>query len=212
MTKILLLLSFLWPFVVFWTPHRLKGTGLWSFLFRRTLIVLPYLFWTRLMDLKKIQLSFGWGCLLLATVTLLIWWERNEYRFKASVLYANLAGSMRQADFFVSLYNLSIFILAEEVFFRLGFLSVFPNMWAVIGQAVAFVAAHYVTPWGKSLRLKDLARQFTFALVAGCYFWVTGDLILCVLGHVLLNMPEFIHLFHRFSLKPSEDEVLYGSF
>ncbi|WP_347358620.1 CPBP family intramembrane glutamic endopeptidase [Bdellovibrio sp.] len=212
MMQIWLLLSFLLPFAVFWAPHRMKGPGLRSFLFRRTLIVLPYLLWMGLLDLKKIQWNLAGVSLLIATVALLIWWERKEYLFKASAVYAGLAGRMNKENFFASLYNLSVFILAEEVFFRLAVLSVFPNKWAVVGQAVAFVAAHYATPWGKSLALKDLARQFVFALVAGSYFLATGDLIVCVLGHALLNMPEFIHLFRRFSMKPSEEEVLYGSF
>lgn len=208
----LLILSFLFPLAVFWMPAKIKGQGMRAFFLRRTLIVLPYLMWLGCLDLNKIQWKALASVALFSIVALLVIWERDEFLFKASQTYASLAGPLRKSIYFASLFNLLVFILGEEAFFRLGVLSILQISGAVVVQALAFVAGHYLTPWGKSFQIKDLLRQFVFALVVGMYFLETRDFFSCVLAHLILNLPEFIHLFRRAQMKSSKDEVFCGTF
>lgn len=207
-----LLISFVIPLMIFWIPQRLKKQKLHAYIIRRTLIVLPYLLWLNIFDWNKVQWSYLKIILFLFVVILLIWWERTEYFFKVSSLHAQLAGKLGTADFFSRFINLSVFVIAEEVFFRLGVLSNFNSNWGVFGQSVAFVVSHYLTPWRDTLTKKDLIRQFIFSMAAGFYFVETNDLFMCILGHALLNFPEFIHLLRRLKLQPLIGEDFNGTF
>jgi hypothetical protein len=188
-------------------PAKMKGQGVRAFLFRRFLIIFPYLLWLRLLDLKKGQWQTLQILFLFSMVVLLLFWERDEFKFKTSKMYANLSGPLNKTKYFANIFNLLAFVLGEEAFFRLGILSIIHSQVAVVLQALAFVGGHLLTPWGKSFQVKDLIRQLIFSLVVGIYFFETNNFILCVLAHLILNIPELIHLFHRLNLKTFEDEV-----
>lgn len=205
-----LILSFLFPLAMFWMPAKMKGQGMLTFVARRTVIVLPYLMWLVFFEPSIVQWRVTETLVLFSTLLVLVLVRKDEFLFKASKTYAGLAGPIDKKMFFASLYNLLIFLIGEEAFFRLGILSVSPTKTAVVLQALGFVFGHYLTPWGRSFRLEDLLRQFIFSLVAGLYFFATKDILVCVFSHLILNLPEFIHIFRRVQIKPSEHEIFCG--
>lgn len=211
MVYVSLFFSFLFPLAVFWMPARFKGQSTLSFILRRTLIVLPYMFWLVVLDVNQIQWRAVDSIILFGTVAILLLWEKDDFLFKASQTYAGLVGPLEKPKFIVNMFNLLVFVVAEEAFFRLGILTVFETRWAVGLQALAFVAGHYLTPWGKSFRAKDLLRQGVFAVVAGIYFLETKDFLSCALAHLVLNSAELIHLVRRVQIKTPEEEVFCGT-
>lgn len=196
MNVLALLVTFLLPLLVFWIPAKFKGTGLIAFFIRRTIVVTPYLMWIKLLmpveHFKLLSISL----LMLVTLTLILS-EREKYKFKISSTYAAIAGPINRREFICTTYNLVIFVIAEEVFFRMAILTVYPSVWAVFVQSFLFVAGHYLTPWGHNLSSKDLARQLVFSLASGIYFLTSHDLIFCMVSHFILNSHELIHLSRR---------------
>lgn len=212
MKYLILILSFLLPLAMCWLPASLKGRGVFAFLVRRTLIVTPYLAWLPVLSWHKTSVNLKAGVVLLVVILGLMWWEKGEFAFKMSSSYAELTGPLKRADFLLCIFNLLLFLVGEEAFFRLGVLTLLPSWEGVVIQALAFVAAHRLTPWGKRFNGKDLARQFIFSLVAGAYFLMTKDFLLCLFAHLAINSPEIVHYVRRARLKSSHGEMSHGPF
>jgi membrane protease YdiL (CAAX protease family) len=209
MLYLLLGISILIPQGLFRLPQRFKGYGHLAFIIRRTLIAMPYVLW--LTYISWPPPNFDLQCvaaLLVVTVGLLVS-EGDAYKLKASCVYAQVLGPLKSIEMVCSIYNLILFLLAEEVFFRLTLLTIFENTWGVIFQAILFVAAHRLSPWGKSFTKNDIARQFIFSIGAGTYFLLTHDLVFCISAHLLLNSAEFILLWQRHKLKKINEDISY---
>lgn len=210
MMYLCLLFSFLFPLAIMWIPASFKGQGNYAVMVRRSVLLIPYMAWGYFLDLAKMEVLTVYFGVFLSGVVVLIFLEKNDYLFKCSQNYAELAGPLQGKKVLVCIYNIIIFVVAEELFFRLGILSVIEDVWGIFLQAVAFVLAHRLTPWGSNFSGGDLGRQFLFSVAAGFYFLVTKDIFTCIMAHFLLNLPDIVHLIRRWRLSKLAGEEVNG--
>lgn len=182
---------------MYWIPARIKNKYLPNLFLRRLLFLSPYLVWILS---YRFSPTFHFPALV-AFVALPIaanfFWRRNALRLRMNHSINQLAGEIRYPEFSQAMALWLLAACAEEIFFRHAFLSQVPTLSMVFSQAAFFALSHFATPWRQRFCRNDFASQIAIGVCFGAYYWVSEDLMACVVGHLVLNAPHVVGLAWR---------------
>lgn len=113
-------------------------------------------------------------------------------------------------------FDLFLVVIAEEIFFR-GYiileLSKKFGILSVIISSLLFVLTHYVNRWANIMfTLKSYVFQFILSIILGCIMYYMNALIPCVLGHIIFNYSQIIHLISSYRKKSNNSECFFTDY
>lgn len=120
--------------------------------------------------------------------------NRKMLKLFFSVEYISSISKKDTKEYIYSLYVTFGSVLAEELYFRYLIIEKLNNIgvFSIFVSAMYFMLYHYLLPWGGIFKKRDLLSQICFGVIAGSIYYITNSLLLCIVGHLVMNIHMVI--------------------
>ncbi|MBG9792690.1 hypothetical protein ABD76_09370 [Paenibacillus dendritiformis] len=170
-----------------------------STIVRRSLYIIPYL----IPVIGNIKFTFSLSTIIWTLLGLIIGFlfvAPNISNWRIALSYDYLVMTCSQGKFYyiMGIYTVVGGAIAEELFFRYFFLSLFETSFLpiiilnIILSSLLFMLAHLGTKWADGFSNFDIAVQLLFGLISALLFIFSGSIIPSIVAHLTYNSPQII--------------------
>lgn len=124
----------------------------------------------------------------------------KNYKFFLSNDYIQYVGKMSSYKIIGNLLSLILGSVLEEIFYKgliILILRKYIGIYSVLVSSYLFFLHHYLTEKFEKFSKKDYILQIFYGLVTGMIYYKNNNLLLCIIIHLIYNLPSIIFYVKR---------------